>query len=160
MGPFELIDLIGVDVNLAVARSFHSQHALARWAPHPIQEQLVAEGRLGRKRGRGFYSYEGDAGARDTRTSDPSPQLRGRVLDRLLATLVNEACFAAGEGVAARSDIDLAMRLGLNHPRGPFEWGTRLGPGAVVATLEALAKAGQPDRYVIAPELTRWARAG
>src|SRR4029077_12090134 len=58
MGPFELIDLIGLDVNLSVARSFYAQGGEPeRWRPSPIQESLVAEGRLGRKSGRGFYDY-------------------------------------------------------------------------------------------------------
>ena len=60
------------------------------------------------------------------------------MLDRLLAQLVNEACFAADEGVAAPDDIDAAMRLGLNHPRGPFEWLGELGAERVLATLDAL----------------------
>ncbi len=58
MGPFELIDLIGLDVNLSVARSFYAQGGEPeRWRPSPIQEGLVADGRLGRKSGRGFYEY-------------------------------------------------------------------------------------------------------
>ena len=57
MGPFELMDLIGIDVNLEVARSFYRQRPEPRWQPHPIQERMVAEGRLGRKAGRGFYDY-------------------------------------------------------------------------------------------------------
>ena len=89
---------------------------------------MVAEGRLGRKAGRGFYDYE----RRQRRSSRPSrrstTRLRRAVLDRLLAQLVNEACFAAGEGVAGPDDIDAAMRLGLNHPRGPFEWAREIGP--------------------------------
>ena len=58
MGPFELMDLIGIDVNLNVARSFFEQRPEPRWEPHPIQERMVADGRLGRKTGAGFYDYE------------------------------------------------------------------------------------------------------
>ncbi len=58
MGPFELMDLIGIDVNLSVAESFYAQRAEPRWEPHEIQRQKVAEGRLGRKSGAGFYEYE------------------------------------------------------------------------------------------------------
>ena len=71
MGPFELIDLIGLDVNLSVARSFYAQGGEPeRWRPSPIQEELVAEGRLGRKSGRGFYDY-GDG----TPHREPDPDL-------------------------------------------------------------------------------------
>ncbi len=59
MGPFELIDLIGLDINLSVARSFFTQGGEPeRWRPSPIQERMVAEGLLGRKSGRGFYEYD------------------------------------------------------------------------------------------------------
>lgn len=58
MGPFELMDLIGIDVNFAVSRSvyeafFHDP----RFRPHPIQQRMVESGLLGRKTGRGFYEY-------------------------------------------------------------------------------------------------------
>ncbi len=158
MGPFELMDLIGIDVNLAVARSFFDQRPEPRWEPHPIQERMVAAGRLGRKTGRGFYDY-GDDGER------PEPELpdaerRRVILERIVAQLVNEACFAVGEGVAAPDDIDAAMRLGLNHPRGPFEWGRELGPERVSATLDALHRELADDRYAVAPLLRAWVAAG
>ena len=61
MGPFELMDLIGIDVNFAVARSFWEQSfGEPRWRPTPIHARMVASGRLGRKTGRGFYVYERD----------------------------------------------------------------------------------------------------
>ena len=146
MGPFELMDLIGIDVNYNVARSFFPQRPEPRWEPHPIQERMVAEGRLGRKAGHGFYDYE------DGRKVEPpgeeiDPQLRQAVLDRLLAQMINEASFAADEGVAEPNDIDAAMRLGLNHPRGPFEWLGELGAERVLEILETLADRLGPERY-------------
>jgi 3-hydroxybutyryl-CoA dehydrogenase len=154
MGPFELMDLIGVDVNLEVARSFYRQRAEPRWEPHPIQEEMVAAGRLGRKAGHGFYEYEGG------RRVDPDPVLEHRAADpeailvRIVAQLVNEANFAVEEGVARPSDIDTAMRLGLNHPRGPFEWRRELGAERVVEVLDELAEGlGEPERYRVAPLL-------
>ena len=153
MGPFELMDLIGVDVNLAVARSFHDQRPIERWEPHPIQERLVSDGRLGRKSGRGFYDYaEGSPGARPE-VDPPVADARREVLERVVAQLANEAAFAAGEGVAGPADIDAAMRLGLNHPRGPFEWVDELGAAHVVATLDALASTHGGERYDVAPLL-------
>lgn len=153
MGPFELIDLIGVDVNLEVARSFFRQRPVARWRPHPLQERLVDEGRLGRKLGRGFFDYPG--GPPDA--VGPAPEVRRLVRDRIVACLVNEACFAAAEGVAAPPEIDAAMKLGLNHPRGPFEWGRELGPGPVLELLDRLAGGLRDDTYAAAPMLRDWA---
>ncbi len=151
MGPFELIDLIGVDVNLEVARSFYAQRAEPRWKPHPIQERMVADGKLGRKRGTGFYSYGPSNDAVPLAPSAPlAPQ---DIVDRIVAQLINEASFAVAEGVGSREDIDLAMRLGLNHPRGPFEWLADLGAERVVATLDELARDLGGERYLVAPAL-------
>jgi 3-hydroxybutyryl-CoA dehydrogenase len=146
MGPFELMDLIGIDVNLNVARSFFEQRPEPRWEPHPIQEQMVASGRLGRKTGSGFYDYE-DGKKVEPADVEIDDALRRAVLDRLLAQLINEASYAADEGVAEPGDIDTAMRLGLNHPRGPFEWLDELGAERVLATLDALSDQLGPDRY-------------
>ena len=152
MGPFELMDLIGIDVNLEVARSFHRQRPIARWEPHPIQERMVADGRLGRKTGAGFYEYaDGKLLARDT--APPVDDTRTTILERVVSQLVNEASFAADEGVAAPADIDTAMRLGLNHPRGPFEWLERLGAARVVAVLDRLRNRTGSDRYEVAGPL-------
>ena len=158
MGPFELMDLIGIDVNLEVARSFHRQRPIARWEPHPIQERMVAEGRLGRKTGAGFYEY-GDGKRSATDAPGPVDDARAAILDRVLAQLVNEASFAADEGVAAPADIDTAMRLGLNHPRGPFEWLERLGADHLVAVLDGLRDRTGSDRYEVARPLRAAAQA-
>jgi 3-hydroxybutyryl-CoA dehydrogenase len=154
MGPFELMDLVGIDVGLEVARSFFRQRTEPRWEPHPIQEELVAASRLGRKSGAGFYEY------RNGRRVDPEPGSEREaadpdaILERIVAQLVNEATFAVDEGVAAPPDIDTAMRLGLNHPRGPFEWQRELGTERLVAVLERLAETtGERERYRVAPGL-------
>jgi 3-hydroxybutyryl-CoA dehydrogenase len=151
MGPFELMDLIGIDVNLSVARSFYSQRPEPRWEPHPIQEQMVAEGRLGRKSGRGFYDY-GEGAVREP-GSPPADDVRRAILDRVVCQLVNEASFAAEEGVGTREDIDTAMKLGFNHPRGPFDWLAELGAARVVGVLDELAERLNPERYRVAPPL-------
>ena len=161
MGPFELLDLIGVDVNLEVARSFHAQRPEPRWEPHPIQEEMVAAGRLGRKSGHGFYEYRGGRRLDPEPEGPPLPDAEAdAVLRRIVAGLVNEASFAVGEGVAQPHDVDTAMRLGLNHPRGPFEWRDSLGAASVLALLEDLAeRTGEPERYRPAPLLVEAAQA-
>jgi 3-hydroxybutyryl-CoA dehydrogenase len=83
----------------------------------------------------------------------------GLVLGRIVAQLVNEACFALGEGVASAEDIDAGMVLGLNHPRGPLSWGDELGPDAVLATLLGLQEEHREERYRPAPALLRAVRA-
>ena len=218
MGPFELMDLVGVDVNFEVAKSFWEQGSHEpRWQPHPIQERMVAEGRLGRKAGRGYYDY----GHGPHRPDDPKPADRdpawsrnaeiedsvrfsalpsldtatlvelarapattaadaeaaeayfrsmgkqvewvgdapGLVLGRILAQIVNEAHFAVGEGVATAEDVDVAMRLGFNWPRGPFEWAEAIGPARVVSVLDALGSELDAERYRVAPLLRDAARA-
>ena len=83
----------------------------------------------------------------------------GLVGGRIVAQLVNEACFALGEGVADAAAIDLGMVLGLNHPRGPLAWGDAIGPGAVLDTLLALWEEYREERYRPAPVLVRAVRA-
>jgi 3-hydroxybutyryl-CoA dehydrogenase len=84
----------------------------------------------------------------------------GLVLGRIVAQLVNEACFAVGEGVGAAPDVDAGMVLGLNHPRGPLEWGDAIGAEQVLVLLTALQEEYREERYRPAPELLRAARAG
>jgi 3-hydroxybutyryl-CoA dehydrogenase len=172
MGPFELMDLIGVDVNFAVARSFHEQSfGEPRWRPHPIQARMVAAGRLGRKTGRGFYAYNADTPHRD-RDPDVDAErplfdddelervagpLAPAVLGRIGAQLVNEACFALGEEVASAEGIDTAMRLGFNWPLGPLEWGEQLGWARALGTLEELREL-HGEAYRPAPLLREYAR--
>jgi 3-hydroxybutyryl-CoA dehydrogenase len=153
MGPFELMDLIGIDVNFAVARSFWEQSfGEPRWRPSPIHERMVASGRLGRKTGRGFYAYEeGEPhrpadpdtdGERPVFDEDELERVAGPnaplILTRLGSTIANEACFALGERVASADDINTAMRLGYNWPVGSLEWGERLGWAHALGVLEEL----------------------
>jgi 3-hydroxybutyryl-CoA dehydrogenase len=283
MGPFELMDLVGIDVGLAVAKSFARQsHGEPRWLPSQSQQRLVSAGRLGRKSGRGWYDYR--AGAH--RPDDPSPpdaravegervailghtaetnELRDRarkqglemdvenaasqnrlvicvdpaivgsvpegvplavscatsslasfrlpdavgfhllppiaeatvleltrlpgtssrvieaveaaavslglhaewvddapglVLGRIVPQLVNEACFALGEGIATPEDMDQALRLGVNHPWGPVSWGERIGWQGVLDRIDALWTDRHDPRYRAAPLLRRAAATG
>ena len=82
------------------------------------------------------------------------------MLGRIVCQLVNEACFALGEGVGAAEDIDAGMVLGLNHPRGPLEWGDAIGPATVLGVLAALCEEYREERYRAAPALLRAVRTG
>ncbi|HYH62463.1 MAG TPA: 3-hydroxyacyl-CoA dehydrogenase NAD-binding domain-containing protein, partial [Solirubrobacterales bacterium] len=145
MGPFELMDLIGVDVNLKVAQSFYAQREIPRWEPHQIQKEMVAAGKLGRKTGQGFYEYEGSRKVEEA-GAGRGEDARRAIMERIVSCLVNEASFAVEEGVAEPADVDIAMKLGLNHPRGPFEWQDELGAGRIVATLDTLAESAESER--------------
>ncbi len=167
MGPFELIDLIGLDVNLSVARSFYRQGGEPeRWRPSPIQKQMVGEGKLGRKSGRGFYEYgEGpyrqpdpDLGI-EAPTLDPGALAKidpaaESILPRLFAQIANEAAFALEEEIGSPDDMDTAMRLGFNWPRGPLELTELIGRTRAASLLEDL-RDQHGDAYAPAPLLTR-----
>jgi 3-hydroxybutyryl-CoA dehydrogenase len=169
MGPFELMDLIGIDVNFRVARSFFEQSfGEPRWRPHPIHARMAASGRLGRKAGRGFYDYGEGAPQRerDPDIDDERPIVDdGRleevggasappVLGRIGAGIVNEGAFALGERVAAPGDIDTAMRLGFNWPVGPLAWSERLGAARALGILDELREV-HGEAYRAAPLLRR-----
>jgi 3-hydroxybutyryl-CoA dehydrogenase len=247
MGPFELADLVGIDVNFEVAKSFWEQSFHEpRWQPHPIQQQMVSAGRVGRKSGRGYYDYSQEP----YRPEDPKPRPAtdrgtpgreaeevpridsgmpegliplvdgslaeldeaggsigfhileppadarlveltagefapqdardaaesyfaglglhvewvgdgpGLVLGRIVCQLVNEAAFALQKGVGKAEDIDTAMRLGFNFPRGPLEWGDAIGLDHVLSVLDALRDELGEERYRAAPLLRRMVAEG
>jgi 3-hydroxybutyryl-CoA dehydrogenase len=179
LGPFELMDLVGLDVNYGVSTSVWEQLGRpARLTPHPIQAELRDRGRLGRKTGRGFYDYSKDPPAPDVpaparppelpeavrqaaddfarRASErPGSGLENYVFARILATVLNEAALALDEGVASSEDIDTAMRLGTNYPRGPLEWAGAIGRAHCGKMLEALNAAALDGRFAPAAYFTR-----
>jgi 3-hydroxybutyryl-CoA dehydrogenase len=162
MGPFALMDLVGIDVNLAVAMALWAGFDEAvRFVPSRVQSELVAAGRLGRKTGEGFYVY------RDDRPTGLSPRLAEagvpaavgsstltdeQIVRRIELAIINEAYLAAGEGVAQPPDIDRALKLGANHPYGPFERAAQLGLRSVVTGLHQL-ETRYGERFRVAPAL-------
>jgi len=155
MGPLELADMIGNDINLSVSESlFERYYYPPRFRPSYLQRSMVEAGDLGKKSGRGFYDY---AGGGDKRKDGEEPE--GDVALRVISCIVNEAFLALSEGVATAEDIDRAMKLGANYPKGPFEWADEIGPDRILQTLDSL-RTTRGDAYLAAPLLRRRAQDG
>lgn len=160
MGPLELTDLIGQDVNLAVGTSVWEQTGRdPRYAPTALQEDLVASGRLGKKSGRGVYNYDETGTATDA-TADVA--LANRLVGgpiatdpvaRTIAMLINEAVDLVHRGEASAADVDTAMRLGTNYPKGPHEWLGEWGAERVIDALEELDARYPGGRYRVSDGL-------
>jgi len=158
MGPFELMDLIGNDVNLAVSRSiFESLQYDPRYEPSVAQQRMVEAGWLGRKTGRGHYEY-GEGAAPPAPKEDAAAG--GAIVDRILAMLINGAVDAVFWRVATRDDIELAMTKGVNYPKGLLRWGDEIGLRTVLERLEALQAEYGEERYRPSPLLRRMVREG
>ena len=153
MGPFELMDFIGNDVNYAVTRSvFEAFFYDPRYRPSLTQRRLVEAGFLGRKTGRGYYDYRDGA---NSPVSQRDATLGNAILDRVLAMLINEAVDAVMLRVASVEDIELAMTRGVNYPRGLLAWGDEKGLDWVLARITALQAEYGEDRYRPSPLLRR-----
>lgn len=156
MGPFELMDFIGNDVNYAVTRSvFEAFFYDPRYKPSHTQRRLVEAGFLGRKSGRGHYDYRD--GAPPPKANEDA-QLGQAIFDRVLAMLINEAVDAVLMCVATPRDVDLAMTRGVNYPKGLLVWANELGLARVLATLEGLQSEYGEDRYRPSALLKRMVR--
>lgn len=172
MGPFELMDLVGLDVNLATGTSvWKRMDEHPRFVPHQIQEELVRAGHLGRKSGRGFYLYDDDqapllAHVVDRQSFQVSPLLRDAILSfatragaasanstehyifaRILGAIINEAGSAYDDEVASAGDIDVAMVNGANYPKGPLAWSDDIGHRTVRGVLRALNSGVDDGRF-------------
>jgi 3-hydroxybutyryl-CoA dehydrogenase len=151
MGPFELMDMIGHDVNYVVTETVWTQFYFdPKFKPALSQKRLLEAGFLGRKTGRGFYNY-----AADVKLPEPvkDKQLAEKIVNRILAMLINEAADTLYLGIASAHDIDLAMVKGVNYPKGLLKWADELGIDVVVKELSVLKDFYEEDRYRISPIL-------
>lgn len=170
VGPFALLDTVGLDIALEVARILQRSYG-PRMAPAPLLEALVKAGRIGIKAGHGFYDYVSvDEGGRDQSLDDlmqQTRQLTGRqrmewTRSRPLLAMVNEAVIALQEGVASARDIDLAMVTGTGFPNekgGPLHFADQLGIDHVLQELEEFRQS-LSVRFWPAPMLRRMVDAG
>ena len=158
MGPFELMDFIGHDVNFAVTRSvFDATFSDARYRPSTTQQRLVESGLLGRKTTRGFYDYR-DGAVAPAPTRDAS--VGQEIVDRILAMLINEAVDAVHLRIATAADIETSMTTGVNYPRGLLAWGDSIGASTILSRLDALYAEYGDDRYRASVRLRRIVRDG
>ncbi|MFT5973484.1 MAG: 3-hydroxybutyryl-CoA dehydrogenase [Cryomorphaceae bacterium] len=145
MGPFELMDYIGNDINYVVTETVFTEFFYdPRYRPSFTQKRMMEAGWLGRKSGRGYYDYTDGA-------QNPKPkedrELGQKVLHRILVMLINEAADALYLNISTREGIELAMTRGVNYPKGLFQWADELGIDVVLQQLEALQELYGEDRY-------------
>lgn len=158
MGPFELMDFIGNDVNFAATRSvYEATFHDARFRPTLTQQRLFDAGFFGRKTGRGYYDYSPGA-------TMPEPnqdrELGELIFRRILSMLINQAADALYLRIASAHDIDTAMTLGVNYPKGLLAWADELGIPETVKWLSALQDFYGEERYRPSPLLKTMAADG
>lgn len=153
MGPFELMDLIGIDVNFAVTKTVYTDYFFdAKYKPSLLQQRM-SEARLwGRKTGKGFYNYSEN-------TAKPQPQqnneLYRMIFNRIISMLINEAVEAKRLGIADDDAIELAVQKALNYPKGLLAWGQEIGYQQISETLQLLYNDYQEERYRQSPLLRK-----
>lgn len=153
MGPFELMDFIGNDINYAVTESvFQAFYNDPRYKPSFTQKRHAEAGWLGRKSGRGYYNYAEGSIMPEAIQDDLLGQ---QVLDRILVMLINEASDALFWNIASAKDIDLAMTKGVNYPKGLLKWADEIGLQKCVDKMDELYDLYREDRYRCSPLLRK-----
>ena len=153
MGPFELMDFIGNDVNYTVTETvFTAFYFDPRYKPSFTQKRFSEAGYLGRKSGKGYYDYSDVA-----KTPEPlkNQNLGQLIFERVLVMLINEAADALFLNIASAADIDNAMTKGVNYPKGLLAWADEIGIKNVLNQLEELYCEYGEDRYRPSPLLRR-----
>ena len=164
MGPFELMDFIGNDVNYTVTETvFTAFYFDPRYKPSFTQKRFSEAGYLGRKSGIGYYEYdENGKKIEDSNViqsdSEESQKLASQIFDRVLVMLINEAADALFLNIASAEDIDNAMTKGVNYPKGLLAWADEKGVDWCVSKLDELYNEYHEDRYRCSPLLRKMNR--
>ncbi len=156
MGPFELMDFIGNDVNYTVTETvFTAFYYDPKYRPSFTQKRLSEAGYLGRKSGKGYYDY-----STSSKPAQPNENnaLAQTIFDRVLVMLINEAADALFWNIATAQDIDTAMTKGVNYPKGLLAWADEKGIAWCVEHLDALYDEYREDRYRCSPLLRKMKR--
>ncbi len=145
MGPFELMDFIGNDVNYKVTETVWQQFFYdARYKPSITQKRLFEAGFWGKKTGKGYYDYAEGA-------LKPEPvkneTLGKQIFMRIMAMLINEAYEALSCQIATRADLETAMTKGVNYPKGLLQWGDDIGLENILKAMESLRSDYNEERY-------------
>lgn len=153
MGPFELMDFIGNDVNYTVTESvFTAFYFDPRYKPAFTQKRYSEAGYLGRKSGRGYYDYSEGA---SSMAPHEDKVLAHQIFDRILVMLINEAADALFWGIGSIKDIDNAMTTGVNYPKGLLAWADEIGIDWCVSKMDEMYNTYREDRYRCSPVLRK-----
>lgn len=153
MGPFELMDLIGVDVNFAVTTTVYKDYFYdPKYKPSLLQQRMSEAKLHGRKTGKGFYDYS-EGAEKPLAVKDDA--LYQQIFLRIISMLINEAVEAKRLGVANDEDIELAMQKGVNYPKGLLSWGKEIGYAKISETLQNLYEEYKEERYRQSPLLRK-----
>jgi len=161
MGPFELMDFIGNDINYTVTETvFTAFYFDSRYKPSFTQKRFLEAGYLGRKSGVGYYEYDENS-KRVISKEIKTPQNKGlsqQIFDRVLVMLINEAADALFLNIASAEDIDTAMTKGVNYPKGLLAWADEKGINWCVDNMDNLYNEYHEDRYRCSPLLRKMNR--
>ncbi|WP_294207557.1 3-hydroxyacyl-CoA dehydrogenase NAD-binding domain-containing protein [uncultured Chryseobacterium sp.] len=153
MGPFELMDLIGVDVNFSVTKTVYNEYFYdPKYKPSLLQQRMSEAKLHGRKTGKGFYDYAEGAAKPEPQKDD---SLYQQIFMRIISMLINEAVEAKRLGIANDEDLELAMQKGVNYPKGLLAWGEEIGYAKISGILQNLYEEYQEDRYRQSPLLRK-----